>query len=47
VGKARRQIFYEHDREYQARLAHTPIGETFGRAADFLRLASDGSFSHS
>jgi hypothetical protein len=34
-------------REYQARLAATPIGETFGRAAAFLRLASDGSISHS
>ena len=34
-------------REYQAWLAHTAIGETFGRAAAFLRLASDGSFSHS
>jgi len=33
-------------REYQARLADTRIGETFGRAAAFLRLASDGSFSH-
>ena len=33
-------------REYQARLAHTPIGETFGRAAAFLQLASDGSPSH-
>ena len=30
-------------REYQARLAHARIGETFGRAAAFLRLASDGS----
>jgi hypothetical protein len=30
-------------REYQARLAHTRIGETFSRAAAFLRLASDGS----
>jgi hypothetical protein len=34
-------------REYQARLAAAPIGETFGRAAAFLRLASDGSISHS
>jgi hypothetical protein len=34
-------------REYQARLAATPIGETFRRAAAFLRLASDGSISHS
>ena len=33
-------------REYQARLACKPIGETFGRAAAFLRLASDGSLSH-
>ena len=30
-------------REYQARLANQPIGETFGRAAAFLQLASDGS----
>jgi hypothetical protein len=30
-------------REYQARLASQPIGATFGRAAAFLRLASDGS----
>jgi len=34
-------------REYQAWLADTAIGETFGRAAAFLRLASDGSFSPS
>jgi hypothetical protein len=33
-------------REYQARLAATPIGETFGRAAGFLRLASEGSLRH-
>jgi hypothetical protein len=32
-------------RDYQARLAGTPVGETFGRTAAFLRLASDGSFS--
>jgi len=30
-------------REYQARLAGQPVGETFRRAAAFLRLASDGS----
>jgi hypothetical protein len=30
-------------RDYQARLAGQPIGETFGRAAAFLRLASDDS----
>jgi hypothetical protein len=30
-------------REYQARLAANPIGETFDCAAEFLRLASDGS----
>ena len=29
-----------------SRLADTRIGETFGRAAAFLRLASDGSLSH-
>jgi hypothetical protein len=29
-------------RDYQARLAGQPIGETFARAAAFLRLASDG-----
>ena len=33
-------------REYQAQLAGKAIGETFGRAAGFLRLASDGSLSH-
>jgi hypothetical protein len=32
-------------REYQARLAGTPVGETFSRTAAFLRLASDGSLS--
>jgi hypothetical protein len=32
-------------REYQARLAGTPIGETFARAAAFLRLACDGSLT--
>ena len=32
-------------REYQARLAGTPIGETFARAAAFLRLASGGSLT--
>ena len=31
--------------EYQARLAGTPIGETFARAAAFLRLACDGSLT--
>ena len=30
-------------REYQARLAATPVGETFARTAAFLRLASGGS----
>jgi len=34
-------------REYQARLAGKAIGETFARAAAFLRLASDGSLSNS
>jgi len=33
-------------REYQAQLADTRIGETFGRAAAFLLLASDGSLNH-
>jgi len=32
-------------REYQARLAGQPIGETFARAAAFLRLASDASLT--
>jgi len=32
-------------REYQARLAGQPIGETFARAAAFLRLASGGSLT--
>jgi hypothetical protein len=32
-------------REYQARLAAQPIGQTFGRAAAFLRLASGGSLT--
>jgi hypothetical protein len=34
-------------REYQARLASRPVGETFRRAAGFLRLASEASLSHS
>jgi len=34
-------------RDYQAQLAGTPVGETFGRAAAFLRLACDGSLTHS
>jgi hypothetical protein len=33
-------------RGYQVQLADKPIGETFGRAAAFLRLTSDGSLSH-
>jgi hypothetical protein len=33
-------------REYQAHLATQPIGETFKRAAAFLRLVSEGSLSH-
>jgi len=33
-------------RDYQAWLAGQPIGETFGRAAAFLQLASDGSLTH-
>jgi len=32
---------------YQARLAGQPIGETFRRAAAFLRLASEGGLGHS
>jgi hypothetical protein len=32
-------------RDYQARLAGQPTGETFGRAAAFLGLASDGSLT--
>jgi hypothetical protein len=34
-------------REYQAQLAGGPIGETFRRAAGFLRLASEASLSRS
>jgi hypothetical protein len=34
-------------REYQAQLAGRPVGETFRRAAGFLRLASEASLSHS
>jgi hypothetical protein len=34
-------------REYQARLASRPVGETFRRAAGFLRLASEASLSRS
>jgi hypothetical protein len=34
-------------RAYQARLAGQPIGEAFGRAAAFLRLASDDSLTRS
>jgi hypothetical protein len=34
-------------RDYQARLAGKPIGETFGRAAAFLRLALDASLTRS
>jgi hypothetical protein len=33
-------------REYQAHLATQPIGETFRRAAAFLRLVSEASLSH-
>jgi hypothetical protein len=33
-------------RAYQAQLAGHPVGETFRRAAAFLRLASDRSLSH-
>jgi hypothetical protein len=33
-------------REYQAQLAGKPVGETFRRAAAFLRLASEGALSH-
>jgi hypothetical protein len=33
-------------RAYQAQLAGHPIGDTFSRAADFLRRASDASLSH-
>ncbi len=33
-------------REYQARLAGHSVGETFSRAAAFLRLVSEGSLSH-
>ena len=32
-------------REYQAHLAGKPVGDTFRRAAAFLRLASDGSLA--
>jgi hypothetical protein len=32
-------------RDYQARLAGQPVGETCGRTAAFLQLASDASFS--
>ena len=28
-------------REYQAQLAGKPVGDTFGRAAAFLRLAAE------
>jgi hypothetical protein len=34
-------------REYQARLAGQPVGETFRRAAAFLRLASESCLAHS
>jgi len=34
-------------RDYQAWLAGQPIGETFGRAAAFLRLTSDASLTRS
>jgi hypothetical protein len=34
-------------RAYQVRLAGRPVGETFERAAAFLRLAADGSVRHS
>jgi hypothetical protein len=34
-------------RDYQARLAGTPVGETFACAAAFLRLATNGSLTHS
>jgi hypothetical protein len=33
-------------REYQAHLVAQPVGETFRRAAAFLRLVSEGSLSH-
>jgi hypothetical protein len=33
-------------REYQAQLAARPVGETFGRAAAFLRQASESCLSH-
>jgi hypothetical protein len=34
-------------RDYQAHLAGKPVGETFRRAAAFLRLASESNLSHS
>ena len=34
-------------REYQAWLAAQPVGETFRRAAAFLRRASAGCLTHS
>jgi hypothetical protein len=34
-------------RDYQARLAARPLGETFERAVPFLLLAAEGSLSPS
>src|SRR5260370_18678320 len=34
-------------REYQARLAGQPVGETFSRAPAFLRLSSETCVTHS